>query len=162
MPFRSWATGERWTVFSLGRGYRPSQAYKHEFIDGDLGLAGTGNFLMRGHAIVDGDVYDWSTGLILAFKHPVITGLIFHDQDALLDDCVDEVLAASAYTSSLEPNRSNASVKIRGHHNITITGAPSETVVLSRKISFLRGTVPLPSKGQRLPRSSSMFAKKSR
>jgi cytoskeletal protein CcmA (bactofilin family) len=39
----------------------------------------------------------------------------------------------------LKPNRSNASVKIRGHHNITITGAPGETVVLSLKNFILRG-----------------------
>jgi hypothetical protein len=130
---------EGWTVFSLGRGYRPNLAFRHPFIDGDVGLAGTGNFLMGGHATIDGDIYDWSTGLVLTFKHPVITGSIFHDQDALLDDCVYEALAASAYAFSLTPNRSNTSVKIRGDHNITITGAPGETVVLSLKNFILKG-----------------------
>jgi hypothetical protein len=130
---------ERWTVFSLGGGNHPSQAFRHSFIDGDLGLAGTGNFLMGGHATIDGDIYDWSNGLVLTFKHPVITGSIFHDQDALLDDCVYEALAASAYAFSLTPNRSNTSVKIRGDRNITVTGAPGETVVLNLKNFILKG-----------------------
>ena len=131
---------ERWTVFSLGGGNRPSKAYRHALIDGDLGLAGIGTFLIGGHATVDGDIYDCSNGMVLALNHAVITGSIFYDQDALLDNDVTEALAASAYAFSLTPNRSNASVKLRGHHNITITGAPGETVVLSLKNFILKGT----------------------
>jgi hypothetical protein len=130
---------ERWTAFSLGRGYRPSQAFGHLFIDGELGLAGTGNFLIGGHATVDGDIYDCSNGMVLAIDHAVITGSIFYNQDALLDNYVNEALAASAYAFSLTPNRSNTSVKIRGDHNITITGAPGETVVLNLKNFILKG-----------------------
>jgi hypothetical protein len=130
---------EHWTVFSLGRGNRPSQAYRHALIDGDLGLAGIGTFLIGGHATVDGDIYDCSNGMVLALNHAVIAGSIFPNQDALLDNDVNEALAASAYAFSLTPNRSNASVKIRGNHNITITGAPGETVVLSLKNFILKG-----------------------
>jgi hypothetical protein len=129
---------ERFTAFSLGGGVHPSQAFGHIFIDGDLGLAGTGNFLMWGHATLDGDVYARSNGMILAIDHASISGSIFYDQAALLDNC-NEALAASDYAFSLTPNRSNASVKLRGHHNITITGAPGETVVLSLKNFILKG-----------------------
>ena len=130
---------ERWTAFSLGSGYYPSHAFGHSFIDGDLGLAGTGNFLMRGRVTFDGDVYYRSTGMLLGIDHAVITGSIFHNQDAGLDDYVNEALAASDRAFSLTPNRSNTSVKIRGDHNITITGAPGETVVLSLKNFILKG-----------------------
>jgi hypothetical protein len=95
--------------------------------------------LIGGCATFDGDVYDRSNGMVLAIDQGVITGSIFHNQDARLDNDVDEVLAASAYASSLMPNRSNASVKIRGYHNITITGAPGETIVLSLKNFILKG-----------------------
>jgi Ice-binding-like len=130
---------EHWTAFSLGDGNRPSQAYKHALIDGDLGLAGTGTFLIGGHATVDGDIYDCRNGMVLALNHAVITGSIFYDQDALVDNDVNEALAASAYAFNLTPNRSNTSVKIRGDDNITITGAPGETVVLSLKNFSLKG-----------------------
>ena len=130
---------ERWTAFSLGSGNRPSLAFGHLFIDGDLGFAGAGNFLIGGHANVAGDVYVPSNGTVLAIDHAVFTGSIFDNQDALLDNYVNEALAASDYAFSLTPNRSNTSVKIGGHHNITITGAPGETVVLSLKNFILKG-----------------------
>ena len=129
---------ERWTVFTLGDGHNFSRAFGHAFIDGDLGLAGNGNFLMGGHATVNGDVYDRSNGTVLTFQHASITGSIFHDQDALLDNGVNEALAASAHAFSLTPNRPNTSVKLLGNHAITITGAPGETVVLSLKNFILR------------------------
>ncbi|PYK42245.1 MAG: hypothetical protein DME46_11730 [Verrucomicrobia bacterium] len=130
---------ERWTTFSLGSGNRPSLAVGHLFIDGDLGFAGAGNFLIGGHSNVAGDVYVPSNGTVLAIDHAVFTGSIFDNQDALLDNYVNEALAASDYAFSLTPNRSNTSVKIGGHHNITITGAPGETVVLSLKNFILKG-----------------------
>jgi hypothetical protein len=129
---------ERWTVFSLGDGNNFSRAFGHSLIDGDLGLAGNGNFLMGGHASVNGDVYDRSNGTVLTFQNAVITGSIFHDQDALLDNGVNEALAASAHAFSLTPNRPNTSVKLLGNHAITITGAPGETVVLSLNNFILR------------------------
>jgi len=129
---------ERWTVFSLGDGNNFSRAFGHSLIDGDLGLAGNGNFLMGGHATVNGDVYDRSNGTVLTFQNAFITGSIFHDQDALLDNGVNEALAASAHAFSLTPNRPNTSVKLLGNHALTITGAPGETVVLSLKNFILR------------------------
>src|SRR5438874_5794309 len=129
---------ERWTAFSLGDGNNFSRAFGHALIDGDLGLAGNGNFLMGGHATVNGDVYDRSNGSVLTFQHASVTGSIFHDQDALLDNGVNEALAASAHAFSLTPNRPNTSVKLQGNENITITGAPGETVVLSLK-NFILG-----------------------
>src|SRR4029077_20497060 len=129
---------ERWTAFSLGDGNNFSRAVGHSLIDGDLGLAGNGNFLMAGHATVNGDVYDESNGTVLTFQQSLITGSIFHDQDALLDNGVNEAIAASAHAFSLTPNRPNTSVKLLGNHALTITGAPGETVVLSLKNFILR------------------------
>jgi len=129
---------ERWTVFSLGDGNNFSRAFGQALIDGDLGLAGNGNFLTGGYATVNSDVYDRSNGTILTFEHAVSTGSIFHNQDALLDNGVNEALAASAHAFSLTPNRPNTSVKLQGNENITITGAPGETVVPSLK-NFILG-----------------------
>ena len=129
---------ERWTVFSLGDGNNFSRAFGHARIDGDLGLAGNGNFLMGGHATINGDVYDRSNGTVLTFQNAFITGSIFHNQDALLDNGVSEALAASGHAFSLTPNRPNTSVKLLGNHALTITGAPGETVVLSLKNFILR------------------------
>src|SRR5207248_2824033 len=85
-------------------------------------------------------VYDRSNGTVLTFQNASITGSIFHNQDALLDNGVNEALAASAHAFSLTPNRPNTSVKLLGNHALTITGAPGETVVLSLKNVKLRGS----------------------
>src|SRR5207248_7676642 len=77
---------ERWTAFSLGGGDRFSWGFGHAFIDGDVGLARNGNFLMGGDAVVNGDVYDRSDGNVLLIDHAFITGTIFDNQDALLDN----------------------------------------------------------------------------
>jgi Putative Ice-binding-like adhesive domain len=130
---------ERWTVFSLGGGQRPSQAFGHLSIEGDVALAGNGNFLIGGGATFDDDVYGRSNGMVFTIDHAVISGSIFYDQDALLDNGVNDALAASDYALSLTPNRANTSVKLRGDQNITIIGAPGETVVLSLKNFILKG-----------------------
>src|SRR5438445_1541493 len=130
---------ERWTVFSLGDGNNFSRAFGHALIDGDLGLAGNGNLLMAGHASTDGDVYDRSNGTVLTFQHASIIGSIFHNQDALLDNGVNEAMAASAHAFSLTPNRSNISVKLGGNENTTIAGVRGQTGVLSRKTLILAG-----------------------
>src|SRR5882757_4059231 len=129
---------ERWTVFSLGDGNNFSRAFGHSLIDGDLGLAGNGKFLIGGYATVNGDVYDRSNGTVLAIDFAVITGTIFDNQDALLDNGVNEALAASSHAFSLTPNRPNTSVKLLGNEAVTITGAPGETVVLNLKNFILR------------------------
>jgi hypothetical protein len=130
---------ERWAAFSLGAGNNFSRALNNALIDGDLGLAGNGKFLMSNGAIVNGDVYYRSNGAVLTLNHAVITGSIFNNQDALLDNGVNEALAASNYAASLMPNRSNTSINLNGHDNVTITGAPGETVVLDLKNFKLRG-----------------------
>jgi len=129
---------ERWTAFSLGHGQNFSRAFGHSLIDGDLGLAGNGNFLIRGYATVNGDVYDRSNGTVLAIDFAVITGTIFDNQDALLDNGVNEALAASSHAFGLTPNRPNTSVKLLGNEAVTFTGAPGETVVLNLKNFILR------------------------
>src|SRR5437763_16268721 len=87
------------------------------------------NLLMSGHASIYCDVYDRINGTVLVFQHASITGSIFHNQDALLDNGVNEAIAACAHAFSLTPNRPNTSVKLLGNHAITITGAPGETGV---------------------------------
>ena len=81
-----------WTAFSLGGGRHPSQAFGRLFIDCDVAVAGAGNFLIGGRATFDGDVYGRSDGTVLAIDHAVISGSIFYDQDALLDNGVNDAL----------------------------------------------------------------------
>jgi hypothetical protein len=130
---------ERWAAFSLGAGNNFSRALGQALIDGDLGLAGNGKFLMGGRAVVNGDVYDSSNGAVLTLGQAFITGSIFHNQDAILDNGVNEALAASTHALDLTPNRSNTTINLNGHDNVTITGAPGETVVLDLKNFKLQG-----------------------
>src|SRR5207244_12329817 len=82
--------------------------------------------------------FDGINGTVLKFQNASITGSSFHDQDARLDNGVNEAMAASAHAFSLTPKRPNTSVKLLGDEAITITGAPGETVVLGLKNFILR------------------------
>jgi hypothetical protein len=130
---------ERWTAFSLGGGNGFSLLFGNIHVTGDFGQAGHGKLVMAGSALINGDLYARSNGAVLAMGHPVVSGSIFYNQDPLLDDCVNEALAASNRAFSLTPNRPNTSAKLEKHDNITITGAPGETVVLNLRNFILRG-----------------------
>jgi hypothetical protein len=94
---------------------------------------------MAGIALINGDLYDRSNGAVLEMNHAVVTGSIFYNQDSVLDDCVNAALAASNLAFGLTTNRLNTSARLEGHENLTITGAPGETVVLNLKNFVLRG-----------------------
>jgi hypothetical protein len=130
---------ERWTAFSLGRGNAFDLAFGSALIDGDLGVAGNGKFLIARRATINGDIYARSNGAVLAIDHAVVTGSIFYDQDSLLDNWVNEAWAAYVHAFGLTPNRPNQTVRLRRAENMTIIGAPGETVVLSLKNFCLRG-----------------------
>ena len=130
---------ERWTAFSLGHGTRFSLLFGKFELVGDLGQAGNGKLLMAGSALINGDLYDRSNGAILQMGNAVVTGSILYNQDAVLDDCVNQALAASNRAFNLAPNRFNTSVNLKGNENLTITGAPGETIVLDLKNFILRG-----------------------
>jgi hypothetical protein len=130
---------ERWTAFSLGSGNGFSLVFGNINVTGDFGQAGNGKLLMAGSALINGDLYDRSNGAVLAIGHPVVTGSTFYNQDSVLDYCVNEALAASNRAFSLAANRPNTSANLGGSDNITITGAPGETVVLNLKNFILRG-----------------------
>jgi hypothetical protein len=129
---------ECWSAFSLGAGRGFGLAVWSAPINGDIGLAGNGNFLLAGRVTVNGNIYDRSNGTVLVINQAAINGSVFHDQDAFLDNCVNEALAASARAFNLTPNRPSRTIKLHGNENITLTGAPGETVVLSLKNFCLR------------------------
>ena len=130
---------DRWTLFSLGGGRGFGWATGPTSIEGDIGLAGLGKFLIAGRAIVSGDIYVPANGHVLVLDPAMVNGSIFPDQDALLDNGVNEALAAAAAAAGLTPNRSNNTIRLHGAQNVTITGAPGETVVLDLKNFALRG-----------------------
>ena len=51
---------------------------------------------MTGHPTIDGDVYT-EQRTVLTFQHSSITRSIFHNQNELLDNSVNEALAAFAH-----------------------------------------------------------------
>jgi hypothetical protein len=129
---------ESWAMFSLGAGNRFSLGVGNAQIDGDIGLAGNGKFLLGGHITVNRAIYALSNGTVLVTGGAVVNGSVFYDQDALLDNCVNVALAASTRATNLTPNRSDKSIKLDRNESMTVTGAPGETVVLSLKNFCLR------------------------
>ena len=119
-------------VFSLGGGIRGDQLSGGAYIGGDVRVAGNGNIVLRSNAIIDGDLYYRSNGTFRMLDNAQVTGAVHNDQDAQLDNGVTEAINASNDAFALAPNRPYSNINLlNGRHNITVTGAPGETVVLT-------------------------------
>jgi len=130
---------ERWSAFSLGSGNGFSLLFGNSDVAGNFGQAGNGRLVMAGSALINGDLYHRSNGAVLKIGNAAVIGSTFDNQDFVLDDCVKQALAASNAAFSLTSNRLNTSANLDGNDNLTITGAPGETVVLNLKNFVLRG-----------------------
>jgi choice-of-anchor A domain-containing protein len=128
---------ERWAVFSLGPQSFGYQLFDNAQVQGDFGAAGTG-LAMAGNSIINGDVYYRSNRILTVLPGATITGLRFNNQDALLDTDFDEALAASSAAMTFHATRVRDKVDLKRLQNITLSGAPGETVVLNLK-SFQMG-----------------------
>ena len=130
---------ERWTTFSLGDGSEPDRFSNDSFVQGDVGVAGNGDLTLAGNAAISGDVYYKSNGTLRVAKDATIGGSRFNNQNSLLNDGVDQALTASDAAAGLTATRSFDEVNLSGAENISLTGAPGETVVLNLKAFKMSG-----------------------
>jgi choice-of-anchor A domain-containing protein len=118
-------------VFSLGGGVRGDQL-SHANIEGDVRVAGNGDITLSGNTVIDGDLYHRSNGTVTMSRNAKVTGAVYNNADSELDNGVTEAISASNDAFALAPNRPYSNINLlNGRHNITVTGAPGETVVLT-------------------------------
>jgi Ice-binding-like len=126
----------RWGAFSLGGGVSTTDTID-DFVGttdiyGDVGVAGDGNITMTGNATIHGDLYYHQPGKLTLKGNASITGATHHDaaSDSMLDNGVTEAMNTAAHAFALPATRPNMNIQLSGNQNLTLTGAPGETVVL--------------------------------
>jgi hypothetical protein len=120
---------ERWAVFSLGAGNSYDQVVQSSWVKGDIGVAGNGRIVLAGNSTFDGNLYYRSNGNLLKLDNASFNGSQYQD-DALLDQNASEAISASDAAFAMAPTRSFSAINLGRHQNLTVTGAPGETVVL--------------------------------
>lgn len=128
----------RWGAFTLGGNVSVSDTDDltgTSDIYGDVGVAGNGNIILTGSATIHGDLYYKTNGTLSVKGNAMITGARHHDaaSDAILNNGVTEAMNTAAHAFALPVTPTYAgltNVNLSGHQNITITGAPGQTVVL--------------------------------
>lgn len=125
----------RWGVFALGGDITMDNvgATGNVYIKGDVGVAGNGNVTTKGNVTMDGDLWYRSNGKLTVSGNVKFNGAIFHSPayDSQLDNGVSEAINTSNQAWALPVTPTYAGITdITGNQNITLTGAPGQTVVL--------------------------------
>ena len=125
----------RWGVFSLGGDINLDNvsASGTTYIEGDVGVAGNGNVSATGNVTMIGNLWYRSNGHLTVSGNVKFTGSVFHNStyDSQLDNGVIEANNTSnqAWAMPVTPTYSGIT-NITGNQNVTLTGAPGQTVVL--------------------------------
>lgn len=138
---------ERATVFTLGLGLPANVVSGNAYIEGEVMVGGNGRITLRSQAIVNGDIEYRSNGDCRLLGDAQVTGGIYSGNDAELDAGVLAAINASNQAFALAPNRSYSDIKLGQSQNITISGAPGETVVLRLRDFRLSGNAVLTLQG---------------
>lgn len=125
----------RWGVFSLGGDINVDNlsASGTTYIQGDVGVAGNGNVTASGSVRMDGNLWYRSNGTLRVSGNVKFTGSVFHNPayDSQLDNGVVEANNTSNQAWALPVTPTYAGItNITGNENVTLTGAPGQTVVL--------------------------------
>ena len=124
---------DRWGVFTLGNGPSPDWMKNDSLVDGDVGVAGNGDITMTDNARINGNLYYRSNGTLKMSGSATIIGARFHNMDSVLDNAAKQARAASNQAAALRPTSQLRDINLSGSQNITLTGGPGQTVVLSLK-----------------------------
>jgi len=129
-----------WAMFSLGHGKSIDRLSGFVRVQGDIAIARAGSFSIRGSAIVDGDLYYHSNDVLRMSGDAAVTGTSFDNQDSELNFIAQEAIDVSDRAFALQPTQSRANIILSRHRNLTISGAPGETVVLFLKNFMMSGS----------------------
>lgn len=122
---------QRWSVFTLGSETGPDELSGATVINGDVGVAGSGDITLKDTATINGDLYYRSNGTLTAGPNTTITGARFNNQDSLLDNDAAAAIATSRHATDLRRTFfAPTDIEFDRHQNFTANGGVGETVVL--------------------------------
>lgn len=125
---------EQWAAFTLGLNGLSDRLLNGAEVDGNIGVAGNGNIALTGNAFVDGDIYFSQRGMFRMGPGADMTGSQNRGANALLKTESGLALDLSRAAGALAPTRNLSMIDLNGTSNLTLSGAPGETVVLNLRM----------------------------
>lgn len=138
---------DQWAAFSLGLNGPGDRLLNSAQVDGNFGVAGYGNIALTNDAAIDGDVYLRQWGVMQTGPGTVITGSQHHGENSLLNAESNLALNLSRAASLLTPTQNLSMINLSGTSNLTLNGAPGETVVLNLRLFRMVGSSTLTLQG---------------
>ena len=138
---------EQWAVLTLGLNGLGDRLLNGAEVNGDIAVAGNGNIALAGNAFVDGDIYFSQRGMFRMGAGADITGSQNRGANALLKTESGLALDLSRAAGVLAPTRNLSMIDLNGTSNLTLSGAPGETVVLSLRMIRMTGDSTLTLQG---------------
>ncbi len=138
---------ERWAVFSLGSDSSNDRLSGSALVQGDFAAAGTGSITVTDNATINGNVYYGNNRTGRMAGSGTITGTRFRNQDVMLNDSVNEAMAASRAAANFAATRAFSEIDLEQGQNLTLSGAPGETVVLNLRNFQMSGNSTLTLQG---------------
>ncbi len=138
---------ERWAVLSLGSNSSNDRLSGSALVQGDFGAAGAGSLTVKDNATISGNVYYGRGRSERIAGSGTMTGTRFRDQDFILNDAVNEAMAASEAAANFAATRNFSQINLEQSQNLGLSGAPGETVVLSLRDFRMSGNSTLTLQG---------------
>jgi hypothetical protein len=138
---------ERWGAFSLGLNGPSSQISDNAQINGDVGISNNNTIALGSHATINGDVYYGRFFGLRRNSGAAVNGSVFAGQGSFLHDEATSALNLSWAAGALAPTQNLSMINLSGSSNLTLSGVPGETVVLTLGLLRMSGNSSLTLQG---------------
>lgn len=138
---------EQWGALSLGLNGLEDRLFNGARINGNVGVSGNSGITLTNNAVINGDVYlRWGNALRTG-AGTTITGSQHRIANALLNAESDLALNLSRAAGLLAPTQNLSMINLSGTTNLTLSGAPGDTVVLDLRLFRMSGDSTLTLQG---------------
>jgi hypothetical protein len=138
---------EQWAALSLGLNGPGDRLLNDAQINGDVAVSGNGNMVLTNHATINGNVYFPWGGALTTGPGTLITGSRNRVSRPPLDAESNLALNLSQAAGLLTPTQNLSMIALNGTSNLTLSGAPGQTVVLDLRLVRMSGNSTLTLQG---------------
>jgi choice-of-anchor A domain-containing protein len=138
---------EDWAALTLGLNGSGDRLSNSALINGDVAVSGNGDMAMTNNATINGDVYFPFGGALKNGPGALITGSSNRVSRTFLNEECNLALNLSRAAGLLTPTQSLSQIDLNGTSNLTLSGAPGQTVVLNLTRFQMRGNSTLTLQG---------------
>ncbi len=138
---------DQWAALTLGYNRAEDRLFNSAQIYGNVGVSGNRDLNLTSASLVDGDVYLSGWGAARSGQGAMVNGSQFRGANAFLNTERNLALNLSRAAGLLTPTRNVSMINLSATDNLTLSGAPGETVVLNLRMIRMSGSSTLTLQG---------------